>query len=353
MSEEIKVSVIMPVYGVEDYVGKAIESIRAQTLTDWEFFCVDDGTKDRSGEICDEYAARDPRIKVIHKENGGAPSARNVAIDKAVGKYMYFMDSDDWTEPDMLEKMVAAAEKNNSQLVVAGYYIDTYYSDTEKFTQEQVCPDAVYATQREFRENAYKLFDKNLLYTPWNKLYLSSYILENKLYFPQTFWDDFPFNLSVVRDVERVSVISDRFYHFIRKRAESETAKYRADMYDKREEENGWMEELFEHWEVNTPDTREFLARRYIERIIGCVENVTNSNCPLSAKEKKAEIKRIISTERVKKAAKTAKPNSKYMKIMLLPVKWNNAWLTYLEGRVISRVKSGNTKVFAKLKAGR
>lgn len=350
---DIKVSVIMPVYGVEDYVGKAIESIQAQTLTDWEFFCVDDGTKDRSGEICDEYAAKDPRIKVIHKENGGAPSARNVAIDKAVGKYMYFMDSDDWTEPDMLEKMVAAAEKNDSQLVVSGYYIDTYYSDTEKFTQEQVCPAAVYGTKEEFRKNAYALFDKNLLYTPWNKLYLSSYILENKLYFPQTFWDDFPFNLSVVRDVERVSVLSDKFYHFIRKRAESETAKYRSDMYDKREEENGWMEELFAHWGVDTPEVREFLARRYIERIIGCVENVTNRNCPLSAKEKKAEIKRIISTDRVKKAVKTAKPNSKYIKIMLLPIKWNNAGLTYMEGRVISKVKSGNTKTFAKLKAGR
>ena len=68
------------------YVGKAIESILAQTLTDWEFFCVDDGTKDKSGEICDEYAKKDPRIIVIHKENGGAPSARNVAIDKAKGK---------------------------------------------------------------------------------------------------------------------------------------------------------------------------------------------------------------------------------------------------------------------------
>ena len=86
----------MPVYGVEAYVGKAIESIQAQTFKDWEFFCVDDGTKDRSGEICDDYAEKDPRIIVVHKENGGAHSARNVAIDKACGKYMYFMDSDDW-----------------------------------------------------------------------------------------------------------------------------------------------------------------------------------------------------------------------------------------------------------------
>ena len=106
----VTVSVIMPVYGVEDYVGAAIESIQNQTFTDWEMFAVDDGTKDRSGEICDDYAAKDSRIHVIHKENGGAPSARNVAIDQANGKYFYFMDSDDIAEPTMLADMVAAAE---------------------------------------------------------------------------------------------------------------------------------------------------------------------------------------------------------------------------------------------------
>ena len=139
---EVKVSIIMPVYKVEEYVGMAIESMQNQTFTDWEFFAVDDGTPDRSGEICDEYAAKDPRIKVIHKENGGAPSARNVAIDQAVGKYFYFLDSDDWAEPTMLEDMVKIAEENDSQLVVSGYYIDTYYNDEEKFTQEQVAEDA-------------------------------------------------------------------------------------------------------------------------------------------------------------------------------------------------------------------
>ena len=343
----------MPVYGVEDYVGKAIESIKNQTLTDWEFFCVDDGTKDRSGEICDEYAAKDPRIIVIHKENGGAPSARNVAIDKARGKYMYFMDSDDWAEPTMLEDMYNLAERDNAQLVVAGFYIDTYYSDTEKYSQQQFCESAVYKNSREFRQNAHKLFDKNLLYTPWNKLYLSSYILENKLYFPETFWDDFPFNLSVVRDVERVTVTSEKYYHFIRKRQESETAKYRADMFQKREEEHSWMLELYEHWKTDSPEIREFLARRYIERVIGCIENVTNRNCTLSSKEKKAEIKKMISSDRAREAVRTAKPNSKYMKLMLLPIKWNSAFLTKLEGSVISAVKSRNTKAFAKLKAGR
>lgn len=353
MENEIKVSIIMPVYKVEEYVGKAIESIQAQTLENWEFLIVDDGTPDKSGEICDAYAEKDSRITVIHKENGGAPSARNTAIKQAKGKYMYFMDSDDWTEPTMLEDMVTLAEKHQLQLVVAGFYIDTYYSDTEKFVQEQFVEDRIFASQQEFRENAHRLFDKNLLYTPWNKLFLSSYIIDNGLLFPETFWDDFPFNLSVVRNVERVGVTSKKYYHFIRKRSESETARYRSDMYEKREEEHGWMIDLYNHWKVSSPEISEFLARRYVERIIGCIENVTNKNCTLPGKDKRAVISRMIHSDRTVKNVKIAKPESTYMKLMLLPVKWKSTGLTYLEGRLISFVKSRNTKVFAKLKANR
>lgn len=349
----VTVSVIMPVYGVEDYVGGAIESIQAQTLTDWELFCVDDGSKDRSGEVCDSYAAKDPRIHVIHKENGGAPSARNVAIDQAEGKYLYFCDADDWAEKTMLEDMVSIAEENGSQLVVAGFYIDTYYSDTEKFTQCQEVPSRVFATQREFREHAHELFDQNLLYTPWNKLFLASYIKDNKLYFPQTFWDDFPFNLSVVRDIEKVAVTSEKYYHFIRKREESETARYRSDMYEKREEEDGWMKDLYAYWNVSSPESQEFLDRRYIERLVGCVENLTNKNCDLPRRAKLKEIRQYITTPRAKEAVKNAQPRSSYMKVMLIPFKLRSTLLTYLESNVISYVKSGNTKLFATLKARR
>lgn len=349
----VTVSVIMPVYGVEDYVGGAIESIQAQTLTDWELFCVDDGSKDRSGEVCDSYAAKDPRIHVIHKENGGAPSARNVAIDQAEGKYLYFCDADDWAEKTMLSDMVRIAEENGSQLVVAGFYIDTFYSDTEKFTQSQEVPSRVFATQREFREHAHELFDQNLLYTPWNKLFLASYIKDNKLYFPQTFWDDFPFNLSVVRDIEKVAVTSEKYYHFIRKREESETARYRSDMYEKREEEDGWMKDLYAYWNVSSPESKEFLDRRYIERLVGCVENLTNKNCDLSRRAKLKEIRQYITTPRAREAVKNAQPRSSYMKVMLIPFKLRSTLLTYLESNVISYVKSGNTKLFATLKAHR
>lgn len=353
MEQEIKVSVIMPVYKVEAYVGRAIESIQAQTLRDFEFLIVDDGTPDKSGEICDAYAKKDPRITVFHKENGGAPSARNMAMDIAKGKYMYFMDSDDWAEPTMLEDLYTLAEANQAQLVISGFFIDTYYNDTQYYTQNQTIPGRVFESQQAFREQAYELFDKNLLYPPWNKLFLSAYLMDRNLKFPQTFMDDFPFVLSVIRDVERVVLTQKQYYHFIRARAESETAKYRADLYEKREEEHEWMLDLYRHWGVDDERSTEMVQRRYIERIIGCVENVTNPSCTLSAREKKAKIRQMITSDRAQRAVKIARPRSKYMRVMLTPVRHKSVGLTYLEGKVISYVKSKNTKLFASLKASR
>ncbi|NCB92670.1 MAG: glycosyltransferase family 2 protein [Clostridia bacterium] len=350
---DIKISIIMPVYKVEEYVGKAIESIQAQTLTEWEFLIVDDGTPDKSGIICDEYAKNDSRIQVIHKENGGAPSARNVAIDIAKGEYMYFMDSDDWAEPDMLEDMYQLAKKNQSQLVVTGFFIDTYYDEDNYLSDKIYVDDCVYMTKEEFRKNAYRYFDRNLLYTPWNKLYDAEYIRKYDLKFPKTLWDDFPFNLSVVRNIERVTVTSKPYYHFIRKRAESETAAYRPNMYEKREEEHGWMIDLYEFWNVHDAGSKEMVARRYVERLIGCIENLTNPKCDLSYGEKRRQVKEMLGKQRVKQTVKIAKPKSSYMKVMLVPVKMKNVTLTLLEAQMITFVKTRNTKLFAKLKAGR
>ncbi len=98
----VKISVIVPVYNVEKYIHRCLDSIIAQTFTDWECILVDDGSPDNSGKICDEYAEKDNRIKVIHKANGGAASARNVGLDIITGKWISFIDSDDWIHKDYL-----------------------------------------------------------------------------------------------------------------------------------------------------------------------------------------------------------------------------------------------------------
>lgn len=353
MANKPGISVIIPVYKVQDWVGRAIESIQAQTFGDFELLLVDDGSPDESGAICDSYAARDERIKVIHKSNGGAASARNAAMAVAAGEYLFFMDADDWCEPEMLERMYERAESGPFDLVVAGFYIDTYRSDDKFFREKKCLPSKTYASAREFHEDAYRLFDRNLLYTPWNKLFRASYLFERDIEFPDVWWDDLPFNLAVLRDIERVSLMEDAFYHFLRARSESENTKYRAGTFEKREEEDGWMRELYEHWGVRDEASREFLSRRHVERVVGCIETLTCADCPLSPGEKKAEAARMVLAPSMQRAVAEARPGSMMMRVMLLPIRWRKPGLMMAESRFISWVKRNFVGVFAYLKAHR
>lgn len=115
-------SVIVPVYKVEDYLPRCVDSILGQTYQNLEIILVDDGSPDRSGQLCDEYAAKDSRVKVLHKANGGLSSARNAGLDWVRGEYISFVDSDDWIEPEAYEKMMGLMEKYGVKLVCAGRY---------------------------------------------------------------------------------------------------------------------------------------------------------------------------------------------------------------------------------------
>lgn len=350
-----KISIIMPAYNVDKYVARAVSSIQNQTLEDFELLVVDDGSKDRTGSILDSIAERDIRVTVFHRQNGGAPAARNYALDHAHGKYVVFFDADDWAEPRMLQDMYEMCEKDHLQLAIAAFYIDTYYGSEGEHTEEvKGCPTRIYPTQQEFRAGAWKLFDKNLLYTPWNKMFLRSRIEEMDIRFKPTFWDDFPFVLDYIRDVERVGNTQTAYYHFIRQRSESETSRWRPNMYQKREEEHGWMLDLYRHWGLDgDPASMEMVQRRYVERLIGCIENVCNPMCDLDQKQKLAEIDRMINSERAQLAVAVAQPQSKMMAMMLQPIRSRNVNLAYQEGKFISFVKRHNTKMFATLKANR
>ena len=348
-----EITVIMPVYKVEKYVARALDSMLKQTFENYEFIIVDDGSPDKSAEVVMRYALLDPRIHLIRQQNAGAPAARNRGLRMAQGKYVYFMDSDDWVEPTMLEDMYRLAEEHDLEVVLAGFYIDTYYDERRYVSACVSQPDQIFADQQEFRKNAYRLFDCNLLYTPWNKLTRTDYLREQGIEFQNTFWDDFPFNLDLVRNVRRIGVLENRYYHFIRARAESETTRYRHNMYDKREEEHRTILELYEGWGQKDEASMEMLYRRYIERVLGCVENMANPECTLSLMEKIAAIRDMICSPEVDKALRLSRPRSTMMKMMLLPVRMKSAWLTYLEGAFIAKVRSSNTRVYALLKASR
>ena len=353
MTEPI-ISVIIPAYNVEQWLPRAMDSLLKQTFTDFEVLVVDDGSRDGTGALCDSYARSDPRVLALHQPNAGAPAARNNAIGRARGKYLYFMDADDWAEPGMLREMLRVAEETGAELVVSAFYIDTEFDRDHPYRQVYASGDAFYPDAESFRRAATGLFDKNLLYTPWNKLVLARRMRELGILFRNTKMDDLPFNLDYIRDVETVAVSSRPFYHYIRCRADSETTSYYAGIFDKREEEHGWMLELYRHWGMSEePGAREFLARRYIERMFGVMENLTCAACPLSGKEKRKEIARYFRSPNVAWSLRYARPRSFMMRVMLVPFRMRSVWLTYLLSRFISFVKSRSPATFARLKAER
>ena len=121
MEKQPLISVIVPVYNVEQYLPRCLDSIINQTYTNLEILLIDDGATDNSGKICDEYAQKDNRIRVFHKENGGQASARNLALDNATGEYVAFVDSDDYIEKEMYQKLLSAIQENEADLALCNY----------------------------------------------------------------------------------------------------------------------------------------------------------------------------------------------------------------------------------------
>ncbi len=349
-----EISVIIPAYNVEKWIGRAVRSLLGQTFGSFEVILVDDGSTDKTLEVCHELAASDERVRVLHQENAGAAAARNAAMDVAVGTYLYFMDGDDWAEPEMLGDMHALAQAHNLDLVVCGFFIDTYYDEGAFLREERTCTDYVFDSRDHFRASAFALFDAQLLYAPWNKLYRRAYLEEQSIRFPETFWDDLPFNLEVVRDIERVGLIGKNYYHFLRARGEAENTRYRPDMYEKREEEDRWLCDLFDSWGLGkSPEVREFLARRYAERLLGCIENLTCQGCELTTREKHEACKAMITSPRAEEALAWARPKTKMLAVLFWTMRTANVGLVLSQSALISFVKHHNAHLFALLKANR
>ena len=173
-----KISIIIPVYNVEPYIKKCLDSIINQTHTNLEILCINDGSTDSSGKICDEYAMKDNRIKVFHQHNQGVSAARNVGLNNFTGDYIGFVDSDDWIEPDMYETLYNLVKHNDVPVGVVNYFMDTDTQslamtnlkeiEAERITQENML---LYTFKREY----YRGFNSILC----NKI-LSSKIFNNR-----------------------------------------------------------------------------------------------------------------------------------------------------------------------------
>lgn len=197
------VSVIIPVYNTEKYIKKCLESIMQQSYDNFEIWLIDDGSSDKSSEICDEYSAKYDFIHTIHKENAGQGVARNVALESCKGEYLAFVDSDDSIEPCYIEKMVNACELNNADMCVCGYVSD---SGLRKVPFSPGCR----VLDSEKLMESY-LTTPDIGGMPWNKLY-RKHIFEELRFPPLRANEDAYLMADIIHRAEKTVVIADALY---------------------------------------------------------------------------------------------------------------------------------------------
>lgn len=214
------VSVILPVYGVEKYLADCIESILNQTYKNLQIILVDDESKDRSPEICDDYAKKDPRIKVIHKKNGGAASARNVGLDNAAGDYVCFVDSDDTVKTDYIEKLLYTVNKYQADVAVCGFFY--YYQNRLKRAGYQ-------GQQKEFTQKEYlkKFLSDWMCGLIWNKIFSKAAIQDIRFEEGHKIDDEF-FTYQVIMNAHKVIQFEEPLYNYRMRKSSvmSEASEY-------------------------------------------------------------------------------------------------------------------------------
>lgn len=210
------VSIIVPIYNAEQYLRRCVDSILNQEYTDYELLLVNDGSTDASGDICEEYGDQDPRVIVIQKENTGVSDSRNRAIDRARGKYLQFLDSDDWITPDATRLFVRAAEEYGCDMVISDFYrvVGERLSPKGDIEEEGVLTREEFAAH--MMENPADFYYGVL----WNKLYRRDIVEEHKLRMDTdiSWCEDFMFNLEYIRYAKVFYALHAPIYYYVKRK---------------------------------------------------------------------------------------------------------------------------------------
>lgn len=286
-----KISVIVPVYNVESTLCKCIDSILKQTYDNWELLLIDDGSTDSSGGICDIYAEKDCRISVVHKVNGGVSVARNTGLDKACGKYVLFVDSDDYIDENALEILLKNAEENDADVVMFGFY---YHVEETKETFSNFPEVHFVGNESEFLEEVFEhTFRKEMLNAPWNKLIRKNVLDANNLRFNPEFsiCEDMIFSIEILSVSNQIVVLDKAMYHYVYKLGDNLVNKFH---YNYFEALNFYKKKMDSYLAKNdAEESIVFMVEDfYAEKIIAYLKRIYVSS-RYDRKKKYSELKRI------------------------------------------------------------
>ena len=218
----VAISIIIPVYNSGEYLEKCLESICAQSFKDYEAICIDDGSTDESGSILKHYSEHDSRFRVVKQDNMGAGAARNSGIKLAQGKYLAFWDSDDFFEPNALELLYRASEKDSAEICVCNswhYYEDLDYDDPVNVSlNRKRIPDHIPFSSRENWDNILNFTNT----VSWNKLFLRDFVISNEFWFDtKKTSEDARFVCSALCLATRITIVNKRLIHYRKGRSNS------------------------------------------------------------------------------------------------------------------------------------
>lgn len=290
---KVVVSVIVPIYNVRYFIDKGINQLLQQTYQDYEILLVDDGSTDGSWEECNRWACQDNRIVVLHQQNQGAGSARNLGIDHAKGDYIYFYDIDDEISPRLLENNVQMMEIYSADMIVFGYKsIDTIYKS------EVVVdfPKTYVESNHQFRDIYVDEFVLKVNGFPWNKFYSKDFLDRHHLRFEnQRIQQDEVFNMLCYKHVEKMFISPEVLYHYYVYDKGNTRSRFIADRFDIYKSVRMHFEDLKSFWDLNDKRLDDYLCKRFYDSVMSCMLfNLTHPNCNLSKQEKRVEIKRIM-----------------------------------------------------------
>lgn len=264
------ISVIVPIYKVEEYLERCVDSILTQTYSNLEIILVDDGSPDNCGHICDKYAETDERVRVIHQENGGLPAARNAGLNVATGEYIGFVDSDDFIEAKMFEVLLNCLLENKVDIVQCGIT----NSEAKEYVNNADIHELLICNQKEAIIHLLSS-DEVVTCSVWNKLYKAE--LFSQLRFPNVRSEDFGLNYYMFKRISKIAVIDTPLYHYVLRGNSITTGKLRESHFDFIDmihvmSEDEEEESLYPYWRIQKAITaRNFLipiilSNQFVER---------------------------------------------------------------------------------------
>ena len=299
------VSIIIPVYNAEKYIKQCFDSIVNQAYKNFEVIIIDDGSKDNSGNISDEYAEQDSRFKVYHLKNQGAGQARNTGLDKASGEYIFFVDADDWLNIDAIQKHVDEIKEVD---MVIGCSNNFYFDNGEfKYSKiEYYYPANKYLTKDEVRSMYIDIAINGVSHAPHNNMYKRRIIEENQIRFPNTKkYEDLAFNNKYIDKINSLSIIDDSVYNYRVSDLEGVAQKLPSNMFEIFTEVNNNLVKLLTKWNVMDYSSKNKLNSFYITNVASCINNTYNPNLNYNIKERYNYINKIVSNDIVKEACKS------------------------------------------------